>query len=480
MILRVWAVVLVSLLALPATLEARDAKLYIFGNSLINHLEGGDETTVPYWLAQMAKASGHDFAADGQWGFLRDFVREGEPISNWSFKGVKPAWNRDRTRFAEAELTAVMVNPANFIQYQWPDVPYDGDNPDGASPLSTLLKLMDEKVGARPLLIYEGWAEMAGVAGRFPPRARDLKKYHAFNMGDYHDWYVKLAEQTRAARPDADVRLVPVAHLLSQVLSEEPLNGVPVEDLYLDDAPHGAPTLYYLAAMAVYPALYGEAAPSSMALPESIHPLLRDNLAMVSARLFELAEGREAAAITPAIVQAPKMQPAAFDAPAGQLENPSLALGLDGVSDWSTQHPFLNIMKTARPWVGHVGDQWGAIQMDDLARRGLLDAHGYPTRIPAEASKLESFVLTDQPEEATDMAARYRIRWKGEGKLTVSGRGQTARTSESENEIWLSYSPGEGLVAVGIESTDPNGTCPSSYKVGHQIGLSTGGSGSFV
>ena len=40
------------------------------------------------------------------------------------------------------------------------------------------------------------------------------------------------------------------------------------------------------------------------------------------------------------------------------------------------------------------------------------------------------------------MAARYRIRWKGEGKLTVSGRGQTARTSESENEIWLSYSPG--------------------------------------
>ena len=83
MILRVWAVVLVSLLALPATLEARDAKLYIFGNSLINHLEGGDETTVPYWLAQMAKASGHDFAADGKWGFLRDFVREGEPISNW-------------------------------------------------------------------------------------------------------------------------------------------------------------------------------------------------------------------------------------------------------------------------------------------------------------------------------------------------------------------------------------------------------------
>ncbi|MCV2893396.1 calcium-binding protein [Lentibacter sp. XHP0401] len=457
------AALLGLLLLWPFMAQAKDVRVYIFGNSLINHLDGGDETTVPYWLAQMAKANGTGFASDGQWGFLRDFAREGEPISNWSFKGVKPAWNRDRVRFAAADLTHIMVNPANFIQYQWPDVPYDGDNPDGASPLSTMLKLMDTKVGARPLLIYEGWAEMAGVAGRFPPRTRDLRKFHDYNIGAYHDWYVKLAEQLRTSRPEADVRLVPVARTLSQLLSDAPLDAIPVEDLYLDDAPHGAPTLYFLAAMSVYPALYGEAAPAEMSLPDSIHPLVRDNLAKISARITALQGVEEQASVTEPVKAAPSpavpsVSHASFAPPEGQIANPSLALGLDGVSDWSTQHPFLNIMKTARPWVGHVGDQWGAIQMSDLMEQGLVDAHGYPRIVPAGASKLESFVLTDQPEDATDMNNRYRIRWKGEGKLTITGRGQTARTGERGNETWLEYSPGEGLVAIGIESTDPNGT----------------------
>ncbi len=463
MILRVWALwlsgVLLWLVPITTEAQAKEARLYIFGNSLINHLEGGDETTVPYWLAQMAEAAGQSFAADGQWGFLRDFIRAGEPVANWSFKGVAPAWDAAQKRFEAADLSAIMVSPANFIQYQWPDVPYDGDNPEGASPLSTLLTLIDSKVGARPLLIYQGWSEMAGVAGAFPPKARGVKAYHAYNTGGYHDWYETLVQQLRAARPGADVRLVPVAQVLSTVLGEAPLGAVPVEALYVDDAPHGTATLYLLAAMAVYPALYGEAAPRPAELPQAVHPLLRDQFDAISARIFALSAATVPAASTRTGPQpAPLLAPAAFAAPPGQIENPSLAFGLDGVSDWSTQHPFLNIMKTARPWVGHVGDQWGAIQMEDLAQRGLLDAYGYPTRLPAEASKLESFVLTDQPEAATDMAARYRIRWKGEGKLTITGRGQTARTSERENEIWLTYSPGEGLVAVGIESTDPNRT----------------------
>lgn len=465
MILKRCAYLFIVLLWLPTMAQAKDARVYIFGNSLINHLEGGDETTVPYWLAQMAKTGGHSFAADGQWGFLRDFVREEEPISNWSFKGVKSAWNRDRVRFAQADLTHIMVNPANFIQYQTPDAPFDGDNPDGASPVSTMLQLMDTKVGARPLLIYEGWAEMAGVAGSFPPRARGLRKFHEYNIGDYHDWYVDLAAQVSASRPEADVKLIPVARTLSQLLSEAPLNEIPVEDLYLDDAPHGAPTLYYLAAMAVYPALYGEPAPSEMQLPESIHPLVRDNQAAIAARIAALQGGEEQAAATvpapelpSAAVATTEVLPVLSAVPQGQLQNPSLALGLDGVSDWSTQHPFLNIMKTARPWVGHVGDEWGAIQMSDLMERGLIDPFGYPRRLPAEASKLEAFVMTDQPEAATDMASRYRIRWKGEGKLSVTGRGQTSRGAGDGNEIWLSYTPGEGLVAIGIESTDPNGT----------------------
>lgn len=399
----------------------------------------------------------------GNGGFLRDFLRAGPPLSNWSFKGVKSAWNRDRVAFSEANLTAVVVNTANFIQYQGPDAPFDGDNADQSSPLGALAQLLDRHVGSRPLLIYEGWAEMAGVAGRFPPRARGLRKYHAFNMGEYHDWYVELAEQLKSERPAADVRLVPVASTLSKLLTTAPFDGIPATDLYLDDAPHGTPTLYFLAAMILYPSLYDAPPPAQMDLPESIHPIVRDNLGQILSLLDAPQEQAAAAprqapsSALPKAISPERVSPAAA-AREGQLDNPSLALGLDGVSDWSTQHPFLNIMKTARPWVGHVGAEWGAISMDELAERGFLDPDGYPMRVPAGADKLETFVLTDQPEAATDMTARYRIRWKGEGKITITGRGQTARMSENKNETWLSYSPGEGLVAIGIEETDPNQT----------------------
>src|SRR6056297_1517311 len=208
----------VFLLAMSMPASAKEAQIYVFGNSLINHLDGGDETAVPYWLARMAKASGHGFAADGQWGFLRDFIRPGPPLSNWSFSGVKSAWNRDRVRFEYADLTAIMVNPANFIQYQQPDAPYDGDNPGNISPLEAMENLIDLHVGNRPLLIYEGWAEMAGVTRQFPPRKSGLIDYHRFNIGDYHDWYMTLAQELSEARPDADIRLIPVASTLSQLL----------------------------------------------------------------------------------------------------------------------------------------------------------------------------------------------------------------------------------------------------------------------
>ncbi|RFP88091.1 calcium-binding protein [Rhodobacteraceae bacterium 63075] len=455
--------VFLLVMSLPAS--AKESRIYVFGNSLINHLDGGDETAVPFWLARMAKAAGHEFAADGQWGFLRDFIRPGKPLSNWSFNGVKSAWNRDRVQFSDADLTAIMVNPANFIQYKQPGAPYDGDNPARISPREAMEKLIDLHVADRPFLIYEGWAEMAGVTRQFPPRKSGLRDYHRFNAGDYHDWYVTLAEELSELRPDADIRLIPVARTLSQLLTEEPLNAIGAEDLYVDNAPHGTSTLYYLAAMTVFPALYGEAAPRLQGLEGTVHPLLIEHQTTIAARIMELqgddiraqvesprASGADDSRIATKMERGPSAQQST------QITNPSLALGLDGVSDWSTQHPFLNIMKTARPWVGHVGDEWGAITMDDLERRGLLDEHGYPRRIPAEANKLETFVLTDQPEAATDLASRYRIRWKGKGELSVTGRGRTARMVRGDNETWLEYSPGEGLVAISILSTDPEGT----------------------
>ena len=54
-------------------------------------------------------------------------------------------------------------------------------------------------------------------------------------------------------------------------------------------------------------------------------------------------------------------------------------------------------MKTARPWTGHIGDQWGGMDHDALARDGWLDADGWPNAMPPGISGIATLVLTDLP-----------------------------------------------------------------------------------
>jgi hypothetical protein len=79
------------------------------------------------------------------------------------------------------------------------------------------------------------------------------------------------------------------------------------------------------------------------------------------------------------------------------LENPSLAIGLNGISDWSTQHPFFDLMKTARPWIGHLPGQWGGNENSEIAASDILDKDGWPMSLPARAETIEAMILTEQP-----------------------------------------------------------------------------------
>ncbi|KAA0920371.1 calcium-binding protein [Aquicoccus porphyridii] len=448
-----WLGLLVALLA-AGMVRGEERRVHFFGNSLIHHLSDTDETAVPHWLAAMAQAGGHEFAASGQWGFLRDFVAAG-PAANWSFRRVARAWRGGA--FDPAGFDAIVVNPANFIQYQSPDRPYDGDNPDGASPLSAMLELIDAQVRGTPLYLYEGWADMGTFSRGFPPSRRALGRYHAFNMGEYHQWYEDFAATLRRERPEQPIVLIPVARVLSDLMSAPPLDGLGAEVFYSDNAPHGTPVTYLLAAAVTYRALYGEAAPGDMDLPDTIPAEVREDWPALVARISELVGGQEEAGAG-AVQQAGAATQA--DGQAGAqgvgLADPALAMGLNGIADWSTQHPFVDLMKTARPWLGHEGDDWGAWDAARLADEGYLDQNGWPRRIPPGVDRIESFILTDQPEAASDLAGRYRVRWQGAGRLELGGRAR--RVEHGQNEAWFLYAPGEGLVSIAITETDPEGT----------------------
>ncbi len=130
----------------------------------------------------------------------------------------------------------------------------------------------------------------------------------------------------------------------------------------------------------------------------------------------------------------------------------SMGIGLAGVSDWSVQQPFLDVMKTARPWIGHKPGQWSGETEQDLRDQELLDENGWPTAIPYSLRGIGTVILTDLPEEAKIYAGRYRLAYKGDGIVEVSGRADNVRYGEGQVEF--DFTPGPGPVLITINRTD--------------------------
>ncbi|WP_323767621.1 calcium-binding protein [Antarctobacter sp.] len=463
--------ILVALMALWAGVgtaaERDEARVYVFGNSLVNHLsETSDLTNVPHWINEMAKADGRSLALDGQWGFLRNFADGLPPTANWGFPGVSGAWSPGQGSFRDGRFDAVIVAPGNFIQYQLPDVPYEGENPTGESPLGALQRLFDW-VGANSpasrLFIYEGWSTMDGIVATFPPNAQETQEFHAYNAGEYHQWYRDLLNVLTVTRPDTQVELIPVASILAGFFAEGGLlENVPPQALYTDSAPHGTPTQYMLAAMVTYAWVYEAPPPAAFTPPATLHPDVVENYDALAKAIWQAVPQREARAPvadseTPVAPALPERQPVSLPPSGIRPEGiPALAMGLNGISDWSTQHPFLDLMKSSRGWVGNVGDTWGAVRTEELRARGDLDENDWPLRMPEGVDALETVILTNQPVEAESLRGDYVLTYDGNARIRLVGRAKRVR--RENGRITFSYEPGEGLVALsitGIDTKDP-------------------------
>ncbi len=436
--LAIWAFA-AAMVTLPA--KAEDVRAFFFGNSLINHVSGSDETTVPHWLSALAEAGGHGFAADGVFGDLPGFARNLPPEANWTFANTRSILAERGIGFRRAGFDTFVLNPRNFVQDQSPDMPFWGDNPEQYTAITASTRLFDwtdfQAPNAR-YFIYEGWADMAPFLRSFPPNDRRLTRYHQFNMGAYHDWYVDYHRMVSEVRPNLDITLIPVASVLAQLLTETRLSEIDVTDLYSDDAPHGTETLYFLASLVTYSAIFNEI-PPVMELPQTIHPLVSEIYPEITALIWTRARG--------GAMDAPTAPP-----PVTGLTDPALAMGLTGISDWSTQMPFIDLMKSARPWIGHLPDQWGGFDSERLELGGYLDDDGWPQTMPEGVLALETFVLTDLPETASASAGRYRVTWEGQGDLQLIGRAESV--DMLDGTAWFTFTPGEGPVALRIEALD--------------------------
>ena len=142
-----------------------------------------------------------------------------------------------------------------------------------------------------------------------------------------------------------------------------------------------------------------------------------------------------------------------WSAPLQGLSNPSLALGVARVEDWSTQNAFINVMHTARPWVATGGD-W---DMARLTQERYLNDYGYPVGLPPEVEQLTTYILTEQNANARYLAGQYILRYRGTATIEVGGTARNIQHSEATKEIRFDYAPGpDSTVSIAIHHIAPH------------------------
>lgn len=257
-------------------------KQYMFGHSLMVHSPPvnptpSDETTIPHWISVLSDEAGKNYAAAGQYGFLPQH-RQLPPISQWGFDTVTPAWDDWLYDFDSANFNNVLITAGNFVQWQGPSVNYFSDT---VSPLSCTREINDWVKTEQPdckIYIYENWPDMAGyLSSGFPPNPTEWSNYLTYLDGTFHDWWIEYHDSLLLQRPLDSFRMIPVGPILSTIWQTAPYNTIPMDSLFEDDAPHGRPTTYFLAALITYMATYQEIAPISYQAPSLVHSTVRNN-----------------------------------------------------------------------------------------------------------------------------------------------------------------------------------------------------------
>jgi hypothetical protein len=249
------------------------------------------------------------------------------------------------------------------------------------------------------------------------------------------------------------VRIIPAGRAmlaLSEAIEAGEVPGMTaLRDAFADDI-HPNPQGLYFLAMVHAAALSGQ---SPEGLPAQLlrswasrDAVIPDDMAAALQRIAWAAvqAAPQAAAVSPPPTGPPKLTP---------IRNPNLAFGLNGVRDWSVQVPFLDIMKSARPWTGHLPGQFGGWDHDRLAAGGYLDSDGWLLAMPPELTGVSALMLTDLPSDAGGVAGTYLVRWEGQGVVVIEGRATDVQSGPGR--ATFAYTPGPGFVAVTIRQTDP-------------------------
>lgn len=292
----------------PISATAQVAQDRVIGasmNSLYNH---GKYQNVPVWLHRMANADG----GKRIWAQGTFDVRSNNPPSwsqNWMPEVKSPNLPRgDEASWARvnsASLSDMVIVTDNF---SGPPVyvrsPSTNPREGGSVPMpnatdwvteitNSVIAPFEANTNISPTYwIYEGWADGGRILG--DDGSSDASGFAAWRdrttkgMG-YGEWFdnlvIALQEDTPAAAER--IKIIPVARSMVSVMENTAVSSLASDDWFHDNAPHGRDTIYLLAAMITYSALFEEQAPMPDFTGARINEVFLNNYDSIAAHIFE-------------------------------------------------------------------------------------------------------------------------------------------------------------------------------------------------
>jgi hypothetical protein len=120
---------------------------------------------------------------------------------------------------------------------------------------------------------------------------------------------------------------------------------------------------------------------------------------------------------------------------------------LNGLSNYSTELPFLDAFKTSSPWVSGTKETWNDGRPLDLDDRGWVRSlQSGQIAYTALFSRVDRFHGT--------LAPRYVVEYEGEGTLEYSGQAKLA--GRGDHHDFIAIDSGAGDAVIEVTATDPN------------------------
>lgn len=149
------------------------------------------------------------------------------------------------------------------------------------------------------------------------------------------------------------------------------------------------------------------------------------------------------------------LQPSFALAEAIGVADPVVSWGLNGLSDWDTAQPLLDLARVMRPFFAFAPEEWESMSHSDLVQAGYLSDAGYPLSVPPGMAGIRTVWDWSYDPAAESRKGLYILTYEGSG--TVEVKGAAIATEVSPGRITFQNETGKTfwLDITAIDPADP-------------------------